>query len=264
VQPATVASPVCKPGAPDSPAREAGFRAGDQVLSVDGVTMTSWEQFSRVIRSSVDKEIAVVVERDGRRVTLHADPTVNTVVSLNDATRTVHAGFLGVTPDQVRERQDFGYVVSTIGSYTKATGEAVIGLPSRLVGVAQAAIGGERDPSSPMSVVGASRVAGEVASDDSIDLVDRVATLLMLLGVVNLFVALFNFIPLLPLDGGHIAGALYEAVRRGWARLRNRPDPGYADVAQMLPIAYAAASVLVVMGALLVWTDIVNPIRLTG
>ena len=115
-----------------------------------------------------------------------------------------------------------------------------------------------------MSVVGASRVAGEVASDDRISVTDRWASLLTLLGVVNLFVALFNFIPLLPLDGGHIAGALYEAVRRGLAKLRGRPDPGYADVAQLLPIAYAAASVLIVMGALLVWADIVNPISVTG
>ena len=112
-----------------------------------------------------------------------------------------------------------------------------------------------------MSVVGASRIAGEVASDNKIDLTDRIATLLTLLGVVNLFVALFNFIPLLPLDGGHIAGALYEAARRTWARFRHRPDPGYADMAQMLPIAYAAASILVVMGVLLICTDIVNPIR---
>jgi len=93
---------------------------------------------------------------------------------------------------------------------------------------------------------------------------DRTAYLLSLLGIVNLFVALFNFIPLLPLDGGHIAGALYEAARRGIAKLRRRPDPGYADVAQMLPIAYTAATVLIVMGAMLVWADIVSPIRPTG
>jgi membrane-associated protease RseP (regulator of RpoE activity) len=115
-----------------------------------------------------------------------------------------------------------------------------------------------------MSVVGESRVAGEVASNEEIEVLDKWAGLLTLLGVVNLFVALFNFIPLLPLDGGHIAGALYEAIRRGIARVRGRPDPGYADVAQLLPIAYVAATVLIVMGAILVWADIVNPIRLTG
>ena len=122
-------------------------------------------------------------------------------------------------------------------------------MPERMVGVVKAAFGvEEREPNSPMSVVGASRVAGEVASDDRIAVSDRWAALLTLLGVVNLFVALFNFIPLLPLDGGHIAGALYEALRRGIARLRGRPDPGYVDVAQLLPIAYAAARVLIVMG----------------
>ena len=83
-----------------------------------------------------------------------------------------------------------------------------------------------------------------------------------LLAGVILFVALFNFQPILPLDGGHIAGALYEALRRGWARVRGRPDPGYFDVGRLLPVAYAFASVLIVMGVLLVWTDIVNPVRI--
>jgi membrane-associated protease RseP (regulator of RpoE activity) len=82
--------------------------------------------------------------------------------------------------------------------------------------------------------------------------------------MVNLFVALFNFIPLLPLDGGHIAGALWEALRRGFARLTGRPDPGYVDVAKLLPVAYVMAGVLLVMGVLLVYADVVNPIRLPG
>ncbi len=265
VQPASAATAVCKPGDPASPARLAGFHAGDHVLSVDGTKMTSWDQFSSVIRDSRGQRIDVVVERDGRQVTLHANPTVNKLFSLHDPTQFVHAGFLGVSPGQVRERQSFGFVLSTMGTYTAETGKALVSMPSRLYGVAKAAIGVEkRDPSSPMSVVGASRVAGEVASNNQIDVVDRLATLLTLLGVVNLFVALFNFVPLLPLDGGHIAGALYEALRRAWARLRRKPDPGYADVAQMLPVAYVAASILVVMGVLLIWTDIVNPITLTG
>jgi membrane-associated protease RseP (regulator of RpoE activity) len=73
---------------------------------------------------------------------------------------------------------------------------------------------------------------------------------------------MFNFIPLLPLDGGHIAGALWEAMRRGWARLRGRPDPGYVDVARLLPIAYVVASCLLVMGLVLIVGDLVVPVRL--
>ena len=265
VQRADATPTACSPKDPVAPARTAGFRPGDQLLSVDGTKMTSWDQFSRVIRDSAGKKIDVAVERGNRTVNLHADPTVNTLFSVSNPTTFVKAGFLGISPTQVREQQSFGYVLSTMGMYTKATGEALIHMPSRLWGVAKAAVGAQsRDPNSPMSVVGASRVAGEVASSGQIDIIDKVATLLTLLGVINLFVALFNFIPLLPLDGGHIAGALYEAVRRGWARLRRKPDPGYADVAQMLPIAYVAASILVVLGVLLVWTDIVNPIKLTG
>jgi membrane-associated protease RseP (regulator of RpoE activity) len=127
--------------------------------------------------------------------------------------------------------------------------------------VAKAALGlQKRDPNSPMSVVGASRVAGQIASDQQISVGDRVATAVMLLGGVNLFVGMFNFVPLLPLDGGHIAGALFEALRRGVARLLGRPDPGYFDVARLLPVAYVIAGLLLVMTVLLVYADIVVPV----
>ena len=85
----------------------------------------------------------------------------------------------------------------------------------------------------------------------------------MLLAGLNLFLALFNFIPLLPLDGGHIAGALYEAVRRGFAKLRGLPDPGYVDVAKMLPVAYAVGALLMLMSVILIYADIVNPVKLS-
>ena len=112
-----------------------------------------------------------------------------------------------------------------------------------------------------MSVVGAGRVAGEVSSAHEIPIMDRFVTLLMLLGGLNLFVGMFNFVPLLPLDGGHIAGALYEAVRRGIARVLRRPDPGYFDVAKLLPVAYVMAAAIMVMSVVLIYADIVVPVR---
>lgn len=113
-----------------------------------------------------------------------------------------------------------------------------------------------------MSIVGVSRAAGEVASTDRIDAADKVATMFMLLGSVNLFVALFNFIPLLPLDGGHIAGALYEGLKKAWARVRGRPDPGYVDTAKMLPVAYAVGGLILISGIVLILADLIDPIRL--
>jgi membrane-associated protease RseP (regulator of RpoE activity) len=271
VIPASAGNRPCHTGAnadPVAPARAAGFRTGDQIVSVNGEPVTTWDQFSSIVRANGNNKIVVVVERGGKQVTLSTNTMVSQRPDPQDPTNPkayVQAGFLGILPTEVRDRKDVGFVASTMGDYTQKTAEAVLHMPQRMAGVAKAAFGLEpRDPNSPMSIVGASRVAGEVASEDRIGVADRWATLLTLLGVVNLFVALFNFIPLLPLDGGHIAGALYEALRRGIARVRGRPDPGYADVAQLLPIAYVAASVLIVMGVLLVWADIVNPIRISG
>ena len=252
---------------PVSPARKAGFKVGDKVVSFNGEAMSDWDEFSAAIRSNGGKTATIVVERAGQTVTLEATTAVSQRPSLDsvDPDAFVNVGFLGVSPEETRERQGPSYVASTMWDYTQRTGQALLHMPERMVGVFKAAFGlEERDPESPMSVVGASRIAGGVASDEAISVTDRWATLLLLLGVVNLFVALFNFIPLLPLDGGHIAGALFEAARRGLARIRGRPDPGYADVAQLLPIAYTAASVLIVMSVLLVWADIVNPITLSG
>jgi membrane-associated protease RseP (regulator of RpoE activity) len=91
-----------------------------------------------------------------------------------------------------------------------------------------------------------------------------VASLIGLVGSVNLALFVFNLIPLLPLDGGHIAGALWEAVRRGVAKLFRRPDPGPVDIARLLPLTYAVAILMLGMGALLIYADIVKPVNIFG
>ena len=122
--------------------------------------------------------------------------------------------------------------------------------------------GKPRDANGPMSIVGASRAAGEIAATDRLPLGERIAGWFMLLGSVNLFVALFNLVPLTPLDGGHMAGALYEGARRRLAKLIGRPDPGHFDTAKLLPVAYGVGAFLVVSGAVLVVADIFSPVKL--
>ncbi len=265
--PQTSAARACTPADPVAPAKAAGLAVGDRVVSVAGHPVTDWTDAQVAIRAAAGQTVPVVVERDGADKTLQVNVIKTTTTDLDDPDKTVQAGFIGVTPDQLREHATVGETFTAIGSMAGSTGSALIHLPQRMVGVAQAAFGGTRAADSPMSVIGASRIAGEVATGDvgttKLIVSDRVALLLMLLGGVNLFVGLLNLIPLLPLDGGHIAGALWEAVRRAIARLRHRPDPGYVDVAKALPFTYAVASVLVVMGALLMVADIVNPVRLS-
>ncbi|TDO60978.1 membrane-associated protease RseP (regulator of RpoE activity) [Kribbella sp. VKM Ac-2571] len=263
VIPADQAKPdrKCQDGDKVSPAKQAGFQVGDKIVAFNGTTITSWDQLTPLIRANTDKPATIVVERNGQQLTLHTSTIVNQVLDKPGSDKYVSVGFLGVSPESKIERQSVGYALDKMGGYTVSTVQALGRFPEKLVGVAKSIVGGERDQDSPMSVVGASRVAGEIASSD-LNVGAKAATLILLLASLNLFLALFNFIPLLPLDGGHMIGAIWEGIRRGFAKLFGRPDPGYVDVAKLLPIAYVAASVIVVMGVLLVIADIVNPIKL--
>lgn len=254
---------TCQPGDPATPAKKAGLQPGDAVVAFNGTEVTGWHQLTKLIRSNGDEAATIKVERDGETVTSTVHTSVVARKSLDGDEKVKQVGFLGISPTAEYVRQGPGYVATTMWDYTAATGEAILHLPQKMVEVAQAAFGGEREQDSLMSVVGASRVAGQMVTIDQTTWTDRFVRVTSLIAAVNLFLALFNFIPLLPLDGGHIAGALWEALRRGWARVRRRPDPGYVDVGKMLPVAYAVGAVLLVMGVLLIYTDIVNPVRIT-
>ncbi len=254
---------ACTDADPITPARLAGLQPGDEFVSFNGTQVTSWDQLTKLIRGNGDREATIVVERDGQEVQAQVATSVIARASLDDPERTEKVGFLGVEPVREYVRQGPGTVVDVMGQYTSATIGVIVHLPQRMADVTKAAFGAERKADGPVSVVGASRVAGELVTIDEPTWAERASRLLALLASLNLFLALFNFIPLLPLDGGHIAGALWEAARRGWARLRGSPDPGYVDVARMLPVAYGVGALLLVMGVILIYADIVNPVRLS-
>jgi membrane-associated protease RseP (regulator of RpoE activity) len=192
------------------------------------------------------------------------DVAATTRPSLDNPNQDVPAGFIGVRPSIQQVRQPVTAVPRQMWDFGVASGKAVLGIPAKMVGVWQAAFDGQkRDPTGPVSVVGVGRFSGEVTAD-SAGLSWKVANLLMILAALNMALFLFNLIPLLPLDGGHVAGALYEGAKRRVARWRHRPDPGPVDVAKALPLAYGVAFVLIGMSALLIYADVVNPIRLTG
>jgi membrane-associated protease RseP (regulator of RpoE activity) len=268
----------CGAADPVSPASLAGLRAGDRIVAIDGVRTPTWDVAEQQIRASGGRTVAIQVERDGREVSLSATIAERATPVLDDngdpVTRdgkpvTEVVGFLGMTPSTEAIRQPVTAVPGEIGGLLVATAGVVAHLPAHLVNVAEAAFGNqERDPEGPASVVGVARTSGEIAAYGTdvlgIGPWGKLAFFLRILGGLNLALFVFNLIPLLPLDGGHAAGALWEGVKKIWARLRSLPEPAPVDVAKALPLAYGVAVVLLAVSALLIYADLVVPISLLG
>ena len=264
----------CRSGDPEAPAYEAGLRPGDTITDFNGTAVTGWDQMRELIRSNADGEAVIGFERAGEAMVGETSTTVELRPGSAEDETLTEVGFLGVSPQVELLRPSGGplYTLERMGALSVDTVQAIGTLPVKVFEVGQAIVGvEERQLDSPVSIVGGGRIAGTTASteqdpitDQAVPLADRGLQLLGLVAGFNLFIGVFNFVPLLPLDGGHIAGAVWESIRRRLAWLRRRPDPGYVDVARMLPIAYGFGLVLMVMGVVLIVGDIVAPISLSS
>lgn len=254
---------TCLPTDPKTPAAAAGLRAGDKVVEFNGVPIETYAQLTELIRGNLDREARLVVERDGVRTPLTPTNTlVMRVPDRLDPSRAVDAGWIGVRPTYELTRSGPGQVLLDMRDMTVQSVVALVQLPVKTYHVVADMVAGKpRDVNGPISVVGASAVAGEIAAQE-MSTADKAAMFVSLLAGVNLFLAIFNLVPLPPLDGGHIVGALYEALRRGVAKLRGKPDPGPADTAKMLPVAYVVGGLLLLMGVVLIVADIVSPVKI--
>ncbi len=258
-----------------TPAAAAGLRPNDVITGFDGKAVTSWDELTSWIRSSAGRQVSLTVERDGASVSTAVTPVLSARPVIGDDGRQAKdadgkllyqdVGFLGIGAQSTLVQQPASEVLPMAGENIRAISGVILNLPARVAGVAKAAFSDEpRDPNGPISVVGVGRVAGEVAALEEVPVMSRLGALVGLLAGLNFALAVFNLVPLLPLDGGHVAGALYEGARRQLARLFGRPDPGAFDLAKMLPVTYVVAVLLMGMGALLIYADIVKPVNLFG
>jgi membrane-associated protease RseP (regulator of RpoE activity) len=254
---------TCKATDPVSPAAAAGLLRGDTITSFNGTAITSYDQLQQLIRANDDRDAVIGFVRDGVAQTATVKTLIQARPTSEDSDKLQEVGFLGITPSSHLVTGGPLYTFVQMGYTAEQTVEALIRLPERVWGVARAIVGlQDRSEDSPVSIVGGSRLAGETASLKGFPLEQKTVYLLMLIAGFNFFIGAFNFIPLLPLDGGHIASALWEAVRRGVARVRGRPDPGFVDAARLLPIAYVMASFMLAMSLVLIIGDFVVPLHL--
>jgi membrane-associated protease RseP (regulator of RpoE activity) len=272
IVPADSTQTECAADDPLSPAAEAGLLPGDRLISIDGQAIDDYADSSSIITNAAGTDLEVVVERDGEQVTLAVTPLLTDrpvydaegePIYDGDVLRTQKVGFIGIGYALQNVQQPVTAVPGYVLDSARRIGYSIITLPARVYDLGVSTFGGtERDPEGIIGVVGIGRLAGEITSLDSLPVADRASSLLGLLGGLNLALFLFNLVPLLPLDGGHVAGALWEAIRRGFAKLLKRPDPGPVDVAKLIPITMVVSSVLALLTVFVVFADIVNPISL--
>jgi membrane-associated protease RseP (regulator of RpoE activity) len=261
------------PVSEQTPAHVAGLKAGDEVVSVAGNKATDWAQIRDLLTDTPTAEFEILRDGNILKVTVTAviqqrpqfDSLGNPI--LDEAGEIVSAPqpFLGVFLAPERKPVPLVQSLEASGSTIAQIGTLILRLPQEVVEVTAITFGGgERDPNGPISIVGIGQVAGEVAASDQAELADKLATGIQILGSLNFALFVFNMVPLLPLDGGHVAGGIYESIKRGLYRIAGKKDPGPADTALLMPLTYFVFIALLVVSALLITADLVNPISLFG
>lgn len=275
VVPATESRSECLPEDPAAPGAAAGILPGDRILSVAGEPVDEWFRVTEIIRTSPGRPVALVVDRGGEDVQLSVTPLLSERYAFDESGEILvdedgnpiveYVGFVGIGSSFVNQRQSVTTVLPAVWDNVVGVVRIIVTLPERLVDVAQAAFGTqERDPNGPLSVVGVGRIAGEIASVDSLEVRDRVSSLIGILASLNVALFVFNLIPLLPLDGGHVAVGLYEGAKRRIYRALGKSDPGPVNASKLIPVTLVVVGILGSMSLLLMYADIVNPIRLFG
>ena len=254
VSPCVAAAP-CSTDEPASPAYEAGLQSGDVVLSVDDVAVPSW-----------DAMLAVLAEHQpGDRIVLlllRGDRRIDVPVVLGEHPVVPGRAYIGVTPTVVFQSGSATAVPALLWDQTYQSAAMVAGFPARVFSAFSSSLAGEeRDPSDAISIVGAGRLGAEIGSGTD-PLRSRLGQLLALLAGLNISLAVFNLIPLVPLDGGHVAVVWFEGLRARLARLRRRPDPGPVDYRRLMPLTQFVVVFFITASLLLIFADIANPVSM--
>jgi len=251
----TEANPNCDQVGEPSPSAIAGLKAEDQIVELNGTRVTSWAEVETIMSANVNKDIPITVLRSG----VEQDLTIKPVeMTLSGVTKV----YLGVYLKVEKFKVSPVTAVQELGNMLVSTGQMIVQLPVQAINaVAEINPNVERDQNGAISIVGLGQFSGDIASDSEITLEDKFASQLALLMSLNVALFVFNMIPLVPLDGGHIAAGLYEWAKRGIWRLRGKNLEQPVDTSKMMPLAFFVAGLLLLLSVVLIVRDIVNPLQ---
>jgi membrane-associated protease RseP (regulator of RpoE activity) len=260
------ATQACTSADQGSPAAAAGLQSGDRLISVGGTKVDSFGQLRNAIRA--DKSgapLAVTYQRGSAVRTTTITPKLQTQPNAS-GTGTVKVPVLGITAQQahIGAATAARKTITTLGTFVTGTASSLAHFPQRISTI----FSNHRDPNGAVGVIGISRVSGDLLSGGTgggggIGWDTRIGDFLLLVAGVNLFVGVFNLLPLMPLDGGHLAVLGFEQVRDRLRRLRGyRGELKRVDMTKLLPATYAVVAIFATLTLVLAAADIVNPIRL--
>jgi len=247
-----------------APAAAAGLKTGDIITKVGTTPIASYGQLTDVIRATKPGPTVFEYTRDGQA----GSTTVNLIPAQRPPLDDPKGAVTEVSVVGISQRIGIPGTVTygpidAVGpslrydwSLVEGSFVAMKRIPEKIPALWNSITGSERDPNTPISVIGASRLGGEA--------IERgVPEIFLLIFIsLNVFIGIFNLLPLLPLDGGHIAIAWYERVRSWLYGLLNKPDPGRVDYFKLMPFTYV---VILVGGAFTLLTataDVINPITI--
>ena len=252
--------PVINEVVPNSAAQAAGIQVGDEIVSINGKRVTDWYKDVQVIRESQGKELSLVLNRNGEEISVTAsarltdiDGSKRYVLGIVNDVGLKRSGLLLSIKNSAIVTRDF--LTESVRSLGK--------LPEKIPALWGATVRGEeRDANGLVGVVGVARVSGEAVGSDKLTPMERLATFVLIVASLNIFVGVFNLLPILPLDGGHMAVAIADEIRAFLARLRGRPRPAPIDVTVLTPITMVVFVVLATLTLLLLVADVINPVTL--
>jgi membrane-associated protease RseP (regulator of RpoE activity) len=254
------ATEVCSAKSVPSPAKNAGIVAGDKIVKVNGISYQEWSDVVEVIRSSAGKQLDITIDRSGNLINILVTPASRMLDGKE-------IGVLGVVNQVGTITYGPLTALAKGGSFTidilQNSVTALIALPSKIPDLVNQTFGNqERDPEGLVGVVGVARVSGEAAETKALTTREKIATFILIIASLNIFVGMFNLLPLLPLDGGHMAVAIADGVRNTRAKAKGLAKPAPFDVEKLTPITMVVFVVMASLSLLLLTADILNPIRL--
>ena len=245
---------ACASGEAKSPAVLAGLKVGDQVTSFNGTAVSNWTELSSaILKVKPGTPVSMTVERDGHPVILHT--------ALAEVPG--HGSYFGIAPTTIFQPQNPVGAVKYVGT---GFSQVVTGSVSELAQVPAALPDLFRSDRSQTaagnvsSLVGVAQATGQAVAAP-VGWEYKVSFVLLLIAELNIFWGVFNLLPLLPMDGGHIAVVIWERIRAWFARRRHLPDPGLFDYRKVIPLSFGIFAVIIIFVLVVIAADIINPVK---